>query len=34
MRRINKAAVAMLLVFIGTQSQAQKPTSGMREWPF
>jgi quinoprotein glucose dehydrogenase len=34
MRRIDKAAVATLLVFIGTQTQAQKPASGMREWPF
>src|SRR5205807_6818557 len=37
MRRINKAAVAAttaLLAFTISHTQAQKPTSGMREWPF
>src|SRR5260370_22436755 len=37
MRRINKAAVATataLLAFTIAHTQAQKPTSGMREWPF
>jgi quinoprotein glucose dehydrogenase len=37
MRRINKAAIintTLLLAFTVTHTQAQKPTSGMREWPF
>src|SRR6266852_942980 len=37
MRRIDKAAVATttaLLAFTISHTQAQKPTSGLREWPF
>jgi quinoprotein glucose dehydrogenase len=37
MRRSNKAAIittTLLLAFTVTHTQAQKPTSGMREWPF
>ena len=36
MRRINKTAIAVATVLLFTipYSGAQKPTSGMREWPF